>query len=284
MSAMKKIGMGQKLIWRKLMWLWAIVPLVVATELFIQYRILWAMPSDADWKALVREITAEKTKEDLVFVTPDWAAQGRMFLKGLIEVSDFGRFDLTKYDRVFEVSIDGSSSTETVHMVLEGEQSFGAIELRRFRNRNRADVIYDFVKEAQASKWRGTKKYGPKIEIDYAHAPKYIIPLELKPSEITVTYEDVPLNGTIYGHGIICGIHRWEERNIKGSPIVLSAYVNGKKVGSQKISNKGPTKPFNFPIGQKGTGEVMFKIEAKNAFRRVFGFAADVRRGGNKKR
>ncbi len=260
----------------KLAWLWIIIPAVAVLEIFFQWRIPLSEPSDRDWKEAAKAITGEKKAGDLVIIAPDWASQGRMFLKGLITVDDFGRFNTTTYKRIHELSINGARSKETEGLTPKSEKDFGRITLRKYELPPPEEILYDFGKHVGSAKPEGFKPRRPRLIIDHWFFPRLAIHVPLvRKGMAALTYENVPLNGVLSVHAVI-GYR--EARGNKGTPVRLSAFVNGKRVINEQIENFRPITPIKYPIHEAAQGTVRFEVQAKDWFKREFGLQADVRR------
>jgi hypothetical protein len=265
----------------RLVWLWGVVPVVALAEMFVQWEIQRREPVPEEWEQAAKAITAEKQPEDLVVIAPDWATQGRMYLKDLISLKDFGRFDTTKYERVYEVSVNGARSPESKGLSPESESHFGRVGVSRYKLPPKADVLFDFVENARLAETEGFKRMGPRIVIDHWFFPRLVIPAPLSKKGVSVNFKEVPLGGAVLVWGIV-GYRsgRFDE----GGPVKLSVYVDGEKIGQGKILNFSPRDPFSFPVNREGVGTVGFRIEADDGLGREFGFAADLRREPLEKR
>jgi hypothetical protein len=261
----------------KLTIIWLLIPIVAAVEVVSLCKIQNQEPTDEDWTAAARAIALEKQDHDLVLIAPKWATQGRMFLQELITIEDFGRFDTTLYDRVFEVSVNGARSPKTKGRVLESEQDFGNLMVRRYRLPKRAQVVYDFVSNFKHAKQKNMGKTKPIIVIDHWFNPRLSLPISLKKRKAILEYTDVPLGDTLRGYGII-GYR--SGRFDQGRPVTITVYLDNTRLGSDTIRNFGPLKPFEFKLPKKSTGNIRFEIEALDGLKREFAFVADIRKPG----
>ncbi|MCP4678910.1 MAG: hypothetical protein GY854_26160 [Deltaproteobacteria bacterium] len=259
----------------RLVWLWGLIPLVVVAEMFIQWQIPKSDPPEEDWKEAARAIAAEKQKQDLVVVAPDWAVQGRMHFKDLISLKNFGRVDTSTYERIYEVSIDGARAKETEGLTAESVSTFGRLTVSRYKLPPRVKVLFDFIARARAAEVSGFKRKNPRIVIDHWFHPRLVIPVQLSRKTVSLTFKDVPLGGTLRLFAIIG--YRSGRFN-KGGPVTISAHVDDNLIGAIEVKNFGPKEPSYFTINRKGKGTVRFDIRARDGLKREFGFAADVRR------
>lgn len=262
----------------KTVWLWAIVPLVVLMELFFQWKIPRQQPSTEEWLAAAQFVKENKKQHDLVMVSPSWAVQGRMFLgASMLRFEEFGRFDTTRYDRIIELSLNGSHSKETIELEPKSEHRFRRLSVLIYDLPPRAEIIYDFTRNWNRARFEGTRKQAPILTVDHWFNPRYVQIVQLGPKSASISFPDVPLEGVIRGHGII---DYRSGRFGDGDPVSLSVFVNGRKLGENVIGNWGPLEAFEFKLPGTGKGMVRFEVAAPNEYGRVFGFAADVRRKG----
>lgn len=264
---------------RKVGLLWLLVPAIAAAEVFLQWSIPGWVPGEDDWRAAAESVMAQKQEGDLVVIAPRWATQGYMYLGPAISMEDFGRFGISNYSRVIEVSARGERAPETEGLDLESEERFGKLEVRRFRTEGKADVVYDFLASWDDARVEGGKKWGKKLIIDHWFNPRFTFPVPLKPAKkaVSVVFEDVPLGDFIWGHGVI-GYR--EGRFDKGGPVELEVLVDDRKVGAQIIHNLGPLETFEFPVEGAGSAKVTFRVDTSGGnYKREFGLAAQMRRG-----
>ncbi len=264
----------------RLNWLWAIVLVVGVVEVALQWQIPQGEPRPADWKKAARAIAAEKQPHDLVVIAPHWAGQGRMYLGQLMPLRDLGRFDTAIYDRIFEVSVGKARSNETLNLVAESETRFGNITLRRYRLPPKAEVVYSFSNQMNEAVAHGFRRREARVMIDHWFQPRWVIPIPLSGNTASLSFDNVPLDGVLRGYGIVDYRHG---RHNKGGPVMLSIYVDEKKIGTHEVANFGPLAPFQFEL-PGDVGRVRFAVKAPDAFNRQFGMIAHVLRrpGGDR--
>ncbi len=262
-----------------LLLLWGVVPIIAIFEIIAQGRVQLDVPAAADWEAAARRVAAEKGDHDLVVIAPRWATQGRTPLRGLISERDFGRFDTRSYDRLFEVSVNGARSPETERLTPEETHRFGNLVLRRYRLPTRHRVVYDFldhVGEAAFSKGPLTKG----LVIDHAFLPRRVLKVPLKPRRSRLVFNEVPLDGVLYGYGVI-GVKDYRASDYdEGGPVEVTIFLNNKKLGTIAPANFESPRHFEFPLPGAGTGTVRFDIRADSAVNRLLGLMAEVRKKG----
>ena len=256
-------------------WFWVLVPIVVVAEVVQQWRIPRQDPSEADWLAAVDRVTEEKTPRDLVVIAPDWAVQGRMYFKELMTMADFGRFDTTTYERLFEVGIAGARAPETEGMTPEKVDEVGRLRISGYRLPKPAKIRYNFTENWKAADYEKTGRRPPKIVIDHWFHPRRVLQIDIK-QKSSITFDDVPLGGVLRGYAVI-GYR--EGRYNKGAPIRLTTYLNDKKIGEERVANFSPVEPFTYRLPGTGKGTVRFEVFAKDNKKREFGIACDVRKG-----
>lgn len=255
--------------------LWVLVPLVVVAEVFVQWRIPAQEPSEEEWRAAVSYVRQQKQDDYLVVFTPTWAAQARMYLKDLISLRDFGRFETTRYTGIIELSVGDRKAPEVEGLKRVSVRTFGEITVSLYDNPQTVTVLYDFLEHYPNMEVGGGAHHSPKIFIDHWFRPRNILFLDLKSRVVSATFKNVPLDGVIHGYGIIA--YR-EARFNRGTPVELSIFVNDKKIGEHKINNFDLVEPFNFATNSKGRGTVRFDVKTRTPVKRRFGFVADVRR------
>jgi hypothetical protein len=256
---------------RSLAWLWGVVPVVIAAELFMQWRIPRQEPSAEEWRSAAAFVRAEKRPDDLVVIAPAWATQARMYLGDALPIRDFGKFDLDRYARVFELSLGGARAGETRGLKAEKTTEFGRLAVTRYGNPGRRELRYDFV----GSAWRGTMPTGGKasahLVIDHWFQPRYAVTIPLGPTPKRVVYKDVPLGGTLRVYAVI-GYR--EGRFDKGEPVRFAVYVNDERVIDRSVANFAPVEPIEVPLVGQGTGTIAFEASARENLKREFSFAA----------
>jgi len=258
---------------RSLAWLWGIVPIVIAAELIMQWRIPRQEPSEAEWKASAEAVRALKRPGDLVVIAPAWATQARMYLGDLLPMPDFGAFDTDRYGGIVELSWNGARADETRGLTAETSRELDHLAVIRYANPNRRDVLYDFVGNVGRAAMGAKGKAYARLVIDHWFHPRYAIPIGLGATPKRLVYEDVPLRGTLRVYAVI-GYR--EGRFDKGEPVKFAVYVNDKRVIERGVANFAPIEPIEVPLGGSGFGTVAFEASAKENTKREFSFSASV--------
>ncbi len=264
----------------RLGWLWVFVPVVALLEITLQWRIPRGDPSEADWRAAARAIAAEKGEHDLVAITPEWAVQGRVFLGGLIAPRDLGRFDTTRYDRLFEVSLRGARTPEAGALVAEDERSFGALIVRRYRLPARAEVLYDLLDNLDRCTVEGGRRPMARFLTDHFWRTRLVIPVRVSRAPVAFSFPEVPGGNVLRGHAVVGRLDYRAHRLPSGGPIRLSVSFDGAPAGEVFVDNSAPPGLFEIALPGSGPGTLRIEISARDGFDRIVGFAADVRREG----
>lgn len=260
----------------RLKWLWAFILLIAVAEIVLQWWIPRAAPEPADWQSAREAVNRAKGRHDLVLVTPDWARPtGRMHLGHLISRDDFGRFDTTLYDRIIEVSVNGSRAEETRGLERQSEQQIGPMAVRIYKTATpRATVIYDFKKMLGSAKPSGFRLFRPRFMIDHRYHVRLAVPVSLGRGNSGIEFPDVPLGGVLRGYAFI---GRTSGEFDRGGPVKMVVSVNGNRAGKAEFTNLGPLNPFEIGLPGTGRGTVRFDFSASDFLKREFGFTADVR-------
>lgn len=129
--------------------LWALcaVPLVGAAELGLHVAQTRDVVSEADWQAARDAVKADFKPGDLVVFAPFWNDPNgrRWFGDELAPMKNEARPDLTRFARVFEVSIRGKHDDELAGFKKSSEKTLGRITLGVYENPSPAKVLADLV-------------------------------------------------------------------------------------------------------------------------------------------
>jgi hypothetical protein len=261
-----------------LRWLWVALPAIAVAEIVLQCRIPGRIPSEEDWRAAAEAISAERTDRDLVVIAPDWAVQGRVHLEAQIGRRDIGRFDTSRYDRLFEVSFRGERAPESAGLEPESTAGFGEITLRRYDLPPAADVVYDLLDELDRCRCERMRRPHPRFLVDHRWRTRLVIPVRLRRRPVSLSFDDVPLGTVLHGWAIV-GRRDYREHSLpRGGPIRLAVSLDGERLDEIQVSNFGPPEPFDIALPGAGSGTLRLEVSAPDHFERSFGFFADVRR------
>ncbi len=249
---------------------------VVLLEVVLQWRVNHSAPDEAEWLAVSAAVRGEKKAGDLVVIAPEWATQGRVYLRDLIAPKDHGRFDTTRYGRVLLVSLNGASTSEVEGLERVKSETFGRLSLEVYNRSAPAIITYDFVENASTGYRQNGQRIVPGFVIDNAFKPRLVIPVPLRPDGVKVVFPDVPAGGDVLrGYGVVG--NRSGQFDV-GSAVTIAASVDGAPIGRVKVRNMGPLEPFEFELPKRTeAAEVVFEIHSTSGLKREFGFAADIR-------
>ena len=228
------------------------------------------------------------------------------------------RADASGFERAVEISLLGESAPEVAHWQQTEEQRAGRFVLRTWTNPHVQSVLYDFVTHLEPpdanagvlqkgvlqpcpfttakvtnGDLHGHPTYprqrfscpgggewsfvGATVIEDQRYRPRRCIWAHpAKRGVLVVRFDAVPISDQIRGYG---GLPYFFERESKGSPVELTAYVGGEQVGTWRHADGEGWKPFEFSTARfKGQRQpVEFRVQAKKVSRREFCFQADVR-------
>jgi hypothetical protein len=264
-------------------WLLAVVPAVALLEIVLQWHVPRADPEEADWRAAAEWIAADRGPGDLVLIAPDWAVHGRVFLGGLIAPRDLGRFDTTRYSRLFEVSLRGARAPEAEGLIVGEERRFGGLVVRRCDLPPPAEVLYDLIDNLDRCGVRGGACPAARFLVDHAWNTRLAIPARVSAEPLGFSFREVPGGAVLHGHAMVGRLDYRTHRLPSGGPIRLAFTYDGAPAGEVLVGNSSP--PLSFEVALPGTGPGTLEIEvsARDGFERTLGFAGDVREGAPKR-
>lgn len=259
---------------------WGVVPLIAILEIVAQVSVERGVPTSDEWERAAGMVADEKGPHDVVVFAPKWARFARMHFKSMITERDFGRFDVSLYDNLFVVSIDGAEAEESRGMTPMYEREVGNLRVSKFALPKRARIQYDFKAHIDDADFSQKTPLQKGLVVDHGFEPRHVIKVPLRPRRSSIAFSDVPLTGVLYGYGVI-GVKDYRASNYDSDdPVILSVYVNDKKRGEITLKNFDLPARFEIPLSGTGTGTVRFEVRAGSAVNRMFGFTADVRTPG----
>jgi hypothetical protein len=264
----------------KLVALWGLVPLIAIVEIASQWSISRSVPTSRDWQAAAAAVREKKGAHDIVIIAPDWATQGRMYLGDLITERDFGRFDVSTYDRIFEVSVNGARADETRYATPLSTRTFGDLSVSEYKRPARRRVTYVFQDHLDSATTTLNTMPTVGLAIDHAFQPRQVIQIPLKPRRSTLTFENVPMDGVLYGYGVITVRDYRASVYDADDPVILDVFVNDSRKKSLTVANFAGPRRFEVDLPGSGTGTVRFEIRSETARNRGLGLVADIRNRG----
>jgi len=260
-------------------WLAAVIPLVAALEVAAGWRVSRGQPTERDWREAAAWIEARRGERDLVAIAPGWAVQGRVHLGRSITPRDLGRFDTTRYQRLFEVSWRDARAPEARNRPLEDERRCGALTVRRHALPPAAEVRYDLLDNLDRCAAGGGRCPQKRFLVDHHWGTRLVIPVRLSPGPVSLSFEGVPGDGVLHGHAIIGRLDYRTHRLPSGGPVRLSFAFDGADLGLVLVDNSAGPVPFEIALPRTGAGVLRVEVSAADGFERTVGFAADVRKG-----
>lgn len=297
---------------------WAVVPAVGLAEILGHFYFSSRPPSLEDWRQLRTSVADLRKNGELVVVAPRWAEPNARsaFGDALMPVEDVARADESARPRAVEVAILGASAPELAGWKVETERREGKFRLRVLSNPAVQRVAFDFLEhiaEATVVTQRGGAEtpcpWNPRARRDAGglHGHEAYPPMRHECGQgeghfvgVTVVedqewrgrrclwaqptpgatrlvrFHDVPLGGVIRGYGTLPW---WIERELRGGPVTLTAWVSGEQVGQYVHQDGDGWKPFEFKLGARGgtRADVEFRITGSRGRDRHFCFQADTR-------
>lgn len=299
-------------------WLWLLVPLLGLVELFAHSYFSGRAPEPAAYAQVSAPLAKLHQPGDLVVMAPRWAEPNlRMALREeLMPLAMVARPDDARYARAIEVSILGASTLPT-WKVLSSER-VGAFELRVLENPAPTRVQTELVDlfgtpRVEAASLQGSNErlctWNPRartsdgallghpsfpaqrfecgaaewnfvgvtiIDDQEYRLRRCIWAAPAEKSSTVVRFKGVTLGNSIHGYG---GLSYFLERESKGTPINLEAFVEGASLGVFTHNDGQGFVPFEFSTqhlaGQ--THDVEFRVRSSKSRQRDFCFQADIR-------
>lgn len=237
--------------------------------------------------------------------------------ESLMPLRDVARPDDTRYARAIEISLLGQHAPELAGWTELERRSVGRFTLRKLDNPRSAAVLFDFVdaigpgrvdaREGEESaerecRWSDRARVvtgglpgpltfpsrrfvcsgseeqfvGVTVLDDQNYRPRRCIWAHPPASgALRVVFHGVPLGKSLYGYA---GLTYLLTRDGAGTPVELSALIEGERVGRMVHRDESGWEHFEFPVGtHRGTVDVTFEVKSASASNRGFCFAADSR-------
>lgn len=252
---------------RDLLWL-SILALAVV-ELVAHGVVRSRVVTDEDWAQAASRVRREYRPGDLVVVAPDWADPLlRRHLGDVLTLADAGRSDLSRYSRLWALSVRGHRPVEAPAGAPTVNELHGRVRVLRWELPSES-VLYDFVEHVREARvslvqdghetscgWRDelrprggglgagpitpAQRYqcdprrpwlwvGATVQDDLGLRPRHCLwQHPAGPEPIRATFSDVPLGERIVLYG---GLYYEHERNLENGPLSVAVLVDGEEVG-----------------------------------------------------
>lgn len=253
--------------------------------------------TDADWMALAAQVRSQFRAGDLITFAPYWADQrGRQFLGDMISPRMAGRPDTDGYARIWEVSLDGSQSSDTELLKKTSEQRIRSFHLRSYE-KSFTQTSYDFTdhfSEADVSKrpalgerelcnhvangflCGAIKLESRTLEVEYQPRRGILAPV-LPGATAEIGYPNALLGQKLVGYTAMADF--FSRKNAKGV-VSFRVFIDGQEKFSRQHKNDDGWLRFEIDTAAMADGEhaVRFEISAADPAWRTFGFHAEARR------
>jgi hypothetical protein len=300
-------------------WVFALIPVLGLSELGAHLYFAWRPPDETQWRQAAPRIASMRKPGDLIVVAPAWAEPAARMVLGdeLMPIRDVARPDQSRYATALEISIIGQRSKDTLGWTELEKQAIPKFVLRRLKNPQHQEVLYDFVDHvdgADAAAWLHNvdnqpcnwNEHAPLVAGGLGGHPTFPARRFICPGPqhvfvgVTVVEDQkylprrcimmhAPEHGSIevqfhdvpLGREIRghSGMRMVIERELNGAPILLEVFVSGQKVGQDEHVDGQYWKPWSVPLGEWAgkRGEVLFKVSSSNAAFRHMCWEADSR-------
>ena len=248
----------------------------------------------SDWDVAARRVRASLQPSDLIVFAPAWTdPTGRLHLGDVMPVEMVARSDDDAYARVWELSIRGGRSEDTLGMTPVSEEKFGHVTLRRF-DRPATKVLRDLTTDfpqarvtarrsgegADEHPCTGTGKerlcgattVGQRVmEVDYKPRRGVLAPV-IPGQVVSVAYDDVE-GGVLVGYA---GLHDYYARKSASGVVSFRVRVDSAKTILIPLRNEDGWKRFELAL-EPGKHLVVFEVSSDAPAWRLPGFHAEVR-------
>ncbi|MEO6952855.1 MAG: hypothetical protein ABI321_13705, partial [Polyangia bacterium] len=225
---------------------------------------------------------------------PAWADQtGRAHLGDVMPVKMVARSDDDEYARIWELSIRGGHSNDTLGMKPASEEHFGHVTLRSFDRPAQTvlrDLSADFP-QARVTSRRvgegadehpcggtgkerqcGSTTVGQRVmEIDYKPRRGVLAPV-IPGQIVSIAYDDVE-GGLLVGYA---GLHDYYARKSASGVVSFRVRVDSTKSILMPLRNEDGWKRFELPL-EPGKHLVVFEFSSEEPAWRLPGFHAELR-------
>ena len=249
----------------------------------------------SDWDAAAARVRASLQPSDLIVFAPAWAdPTGRLHLGDVMPVEMVARSDDDAYARIWELSIRGGRSEDTLGMTPASVEQLGGVTLRRF-DRPATKVLRDLsadFPQARVTARRvgegadehpcagtgrerlcGSTTVGPRVmEVDYRPRRGVLAPV-IPGQIVSVAYDDVEGGGVLVGYA---GLHDYYARKSASGVVSFRVRVDSTKTILIPLRNEDGWKRFELAL-DPGKHLVVFEVSSEAPAWRLPGFHAEVR-------
>ncbi len=296
---------------------WLILFAIAVVEVVGHYVVQARVVSDDDWRRASARVRAQWEPGDLVVPAPEWTDPlVRRELGDLLSLSDVGRADLSRHQRLWAMSIRGFRPREAPAAAPDHEELVGPIHILRW-DLSPAQVLYDFLEHVpearvtmdgapcrfQRARPRGGGLGAGPIEAAERHLCDPRRPwlwvgrtmqedLDLRPRHciwqhpaapevIRATFTDVPLGDRVELAGDLYYEH---ERMREHGPLSVAVFLDDVEIGRMVHRDgegwKGLVASTRVPSrGDRERADISVEVTAPNPHLRSFCWAATVRAG-----
>ncbi|HEY8429205.1 MAG TPA: hypothetical protein VIL20_12550 [Sandaracinaceae bacterium] len=253
--------------WRGAAWLLflALAVVEVVGHVVVRARVV----DEPDWEAAAARVRRDFREGDLVVVAPEWADPIlRLHLGDVISLEAAGRSDLSRYERLWALSIRGHLPPEAPAGAPELDEQVGRVRVLRWTLRPDR-ILYDFVEHVEDARvtmvqggreipcpWRNDGRarggglgagpivpaarhvcdprrpwlwVGATMQDDLDLRPRWCVwQHPAGPEPIRTTFDDVPLGERVV---LYADLYYEHERDREHGPVHVAVRVDGEEIG-----------------------------------------------------
>ncbi|MBX3271431.1 MAG: hypothetical protein KF729_14285 [Sandaracinaceae bacterium] len=296
---------------------WLALLAVAIVEIVGHYVVQSRVVTDADWARASARVRTAWEPGDLIVPAPEWSDPlVRRELGDLLSLSDAGRSDVSRYRRLWTMSIRGHRPREAPDGPPEHVEVVGPITILRWALHPER-VRYDFLEHVEsaevalgdrACRWdRGRPRGGGlgagPIEAGERHlcdprrpwlwvGTTVMEDLELRPRHciwqhaaapeaVSATFRDVPLGDRLV---LAAGLYYEHERTLERGPVEVGVFLEGVEIGRLVHRDGDGWKELSFSTrvparGAREVGTVRVEVTAPDPHLRSLCWAATTREG-----
>ena len=245
--------------------------MVAGWEIVATVRQARSVPGDDAWARATAIVRKDHRPGDLIVFAPEWVDPiGRLHLGDLIPIEMAARMDAARYGRIWELSIRGGRSKDTLGLTPFEEADVDGVSVRRYE-RAPAVVLADVRDLLATAKTQGGTPRLELAEVGFEpHRCILVVPSAGTPVRITV---QLTLGSELVGYVGLADI--FKRREVR-EPATFEVAIGGRYVAAVTAGNTNGWIRFATPT-TPGLAEVTFVIRADKPDRLVC-FAAEARK------